>query len=102
MKIIPKEVKKNFFIIALTSVLIYTSFNAVTNLQSSINIERNIGLYSLSIISGCAIFTCIFLINFIIFLTGYKWTIFLSHIGFLAFIAANIYPKAWLLYPGIK
>ncbi|CAF3844714.1 unnamed protein product [Rotaria sp. Silwood1] len=30
---------------------------------------------------------------------GYKWTIFIAQIGFLLFVAANIYPKVWLMYP---
>ncbi|CAF1267679.1 unnamed protein product [Rotaria sp. Silwood1] len=33
------------------------------------------------------------------FLCGYKWTMFMAQTTFLVFIAANIYPKAWLMYP---
>lgn len=93
--------KKNFFIISITFILVYTSYNAVTNLQTSINIDKNIGLYSLAVISGCSVLSCIILTNPLIVFTGYKWTIFIAQIGFILFIAANIYPKGWLMYPGL-
>ena len=94
-----KSTKKNFFVISITFILIFTSYNAVTNLQSSINTDENVGLYSLAIIAGCSIFSCLFLTNPIIFLAGYKWTIFIAQIGFLLFVGANIYPNIWLMYP---
>ncbi|CAF3797517.1 unnamed protein product [Rotaria sp. Silwood1] len=94
-----KSTKKNFSVISITFILIFTSYNAVTNLQSSANTDGNVGLYSLAIISGCSVFSCLFLTNPIIFLAGYKWTIFIAQIGFLLFVAANIYPKVWLMYP---
>ncbi|CAF4929431.1 unnamed protein product [Rotaria sp. Silwood1] len=94
-----KSTKKNFSVISITFILIFTSYNAATNLQSSTNTDGNVGLYSLAIISGCSVFSCLFLTNPIIFLAGYKWTIFIAQIGFLLFVAANIYPKVWLMYP---
>ena len=93
-------IKKNFTVLSLTFILVYTSYNAVTNLQSSINIDKTTSLYSLGVISGCSILSYFFLTNPIIFVFGYKWTIFLAQIGFILFIAANIYPKAWLMFPG--
>ncbi|CAF1431117.1 unnamed protein product [Rotaria sordida] len=75
------------------------NFNAVTNLQSSIHLDNKVGYYSLAIISGCTAFSCLFFTNPLIFLCGYKWTIVLAQVGFLFYIAANIYPKVWLMYP---
>ncbi|CAF3944911.1 unnamed protein product [Rotaria sordida] len=74
------------------------NFNAVTNLQSSIHLDKKVGYYSLAIISGCTAFSCLFFTNPLIFLCGYKWTIVLAQVGFLFYIAANIYPKVWLMY----
>ncbi|UJR16582.1 hypothetical protein I4U23_003482 [Adineta vaga] len=91
--------KTNFAILCITFVLVYTSFNAVTNLQSSIHSHKNVGYYSLAIISGCTVFSCLFITNPLIFLCGYKWTIVLAQFAFLLYIAANVYPKIWIIYP---
>ncbi|CAF1332814.1 unnamed protein product, partial [Adineta steineri] len=44
-----KGAKRNFIMICLAYVCSYTSLNAVISLQSSINTDANIGLYSLAI-----------------------------------------------------
>lgn len=98
---LPKSRRKtNFTILCITFILVYTSFNAVTNLQSSIHTDKSVGYYSLAIISGCTVLSCLFFTNPLIFLCGYKWTIVLAQFGFLFYTAANIYPKVWLIYPG--
>ncbi|CAF4276060.1 unnamed protein product, partial [Didymodactylos carnosus] len=94
-----RRAKKNFIVICLTFILIYTPYNAVTNLQSSINIDKNIGLYSLAVISVCSVVSCLFLTHPFISIFGYKWSIFISQVGFLLFIVANIYPKASFMFP---
>ncbi|CAF1286885.1 unnamed protein product [Adineta steineri] len=91
--------KTNFTILCITFILVYTSFNAVTNLQSSIHEDTSVGYYSLAILSGCTVLSCLFFTNPLIFLCGYKWTIVLAQFGFLIYTAANIYPKVWLIYP---
>jgi Ion channel regulatory protein UNC-93 len=92
--------KTNFTILCLTFILVYTSYNAITNLQSSIHTDKEVGYYSLAIISGCSVLSCLFFTNPLIFLDGYTWTIVLAQFGFLLYIAVNIYPKLWLIYTG--
>ncbi|CAF4093188.1 unnamed protein product [Adineta steineri] len=91
--------KRNLSMICLTFLCAYTSFNAVANLQSSINIDKNVGLYSLAILSGGSILSSILFTTPLIYILGYKWTIVAGQIGILIYIAANMYPKAILLYP---
>ncbi|CAF0790237.1 unnamed protein product [Adineta steineri] len=91
--------KTNFSILCLTFILVYTSYNAITNLQSSIHTDKTVGYYSLAIISGCSVLSCLFFTNLLIFVAGYKWTIVLAQVGFLLYIAANMYPKVWIIYP---
>ncbi|CAF3858734.1 unnamed protein product [Rotaria sordida] len=91
--------KTDFTILCLTFILVYTSYNAVTNLQSSIHTDNTIGYHSLAIISGCSILSCLIFTNPLIFIGGYKWTIVLAQFGFLIYIAANMYPKVWLMHP---
>jgi hypothetical protein len=92
--------RKNFTVLCVTFMLVYTSYNAITNLQSSIHSDKTVGYYSLAIISGCSVFSCLFLTNPLVFLAGYKWTIVLAQFAFLFYIAANIYPVVWIIYPG--
>jgi hypothetical protein len=95
-----RRMKKNFVILCLAFVLLYTSYNAVANLQSSIHPDKGVGLYSLAINSGSSVLSYLIFTIPIIFVGGYKWTIVAAQIGFLLFILGNIYPKAWLLFPG--
>ncbi|CAF1364504.1 unnamed protein product [Adineta steineri] len=91
--------KRNLSMICLAFLCIYTSFNAVNNLQSSINTDKNVGLYSLTILSAGSILSCFVFTIPLIYILGYKWTIVAGQIGILIYIAANMYPKAVLLYP---
>ncbi|CAF4042969.1 unnamed protein product [Rotaria sordida] len=90
---------KNLFVICVAFLLQFTAFQAMSNLQSSLNIEANVGVNSLSIIYACLIISSIFLPHPIIAMLGLKWTIVVSQIPYLLYIAANYYPKAYLMYP---
>jgi hypothetical protein len=95
-----KGKKKNFLIISLAFVCVFTSSNAVNNLQSSINVVGDVGLYSLTFLTAGSMFASLLLTTPLIYIFGYKWTIMAGQIAMLAYIAANLYPIAALIYPG--
>jgi len=94
-----KRTKKNVAIICLAFVCVFTSSNAVNNLQSSINVDGEVGLYSLAFLTAGSMFASLLLTTPLIFIFGYKWTIVAGQVGMLAYIAANMYPIGALLYP---
>jgi hypothetical protein len=95
-----KRKKKNLAIICLIFICVFTSSNAVNNLQSSINVEGDAGLYSLAFLAAGSIIACLLFTTPLIFIFGYKWTIVAGQVAILAYVAANMYPIAELLYPG--
>jgi hypothetical protein len=71
---------KNLLVICVAFLLQFTSFNAMGNLQSSLNTEANVGVNSLSIIYAFLILSSIFLPHPIIAILGLKWTLVISQI----------------------
>ncbi|CAF3554316.1 unnamed protein product [Rotaria sp. Silwood1] len=71
---------KNLFVICMAFLLQFTAFQAMSNLQSSLNTEANVGVNSLSIIYASLIISSIFLPHPIIAMLGLKWTIVVSQI----------------------
>lgn len=94
-----KGKKKNLAVISLAFLGVFTSYNAVSNLQSSLNADEDVGLNSLALFASGGIFASLFLSTPIIFIFGYKWSIVAGQVALLAFAAANIYPHGVLLYP---
>ncbi|CAF1376089.1 unnamed protein product [Adineta ricciae] len=90
---------KNILAISFAFLLQFTAFNGMGNLQSSLNTEANVGVNSLSIIYVFLIFSSIFLPHPLMAILGLKWTLIISQVPYLLFMAANYYPKAYLMYP---
>ncbi|CAF3823361.1 unnamed protein product [Adineta steineri] len=93
-----KGAKRNFTMICLAYVCSYTSLNAVISLQSSINTDANIGLYSLAIMYGSSLITSLFFTTPIGYIFGYKWSIVSGQFGAMIYVASNMYPKQWLMF----
>ncbi|CAF1312934.1 unnamed protein product [Rotaria sordida] len=90
---------KNLLVISVAFLLQFTAFNGIQNLQSSLNTEANIGVNSSSIIYVFLIISSIFLPHPLMSIFGLKWTLVISQVSYVLFIAANYYPKAYLMYP---
>ncbi|CAM4747609.1 unnamed protein product [Rotaria magnacalcarata] len=90
---------KNPLVICTAFLLQFTAFSGISNLQSSLNTEANVGVNSLSIIYACLIISAIFLPHPLISILGLKWTIVMSQIPYLLYVAANYYPKSYIMYP---
>ena len=107
---------KNLFILSLSFVVLFTAYNGIATLQSSLNIKNNVGVHSLLITYAFLIvsniknepeerlsvsveqFSSIFLISVVISIFGIKWCIVLTSVGYIFYIAANIYPIPPLMY----
>lgn len=91
-------IKRNFIMICLAYVCAYTSLNAVISLQSSVNAEANVGLYSLAVLYGSSLVTSLFLTTPLGHIFGYKWSIVAGQLGAMVYVASNVYPKQWLMF----
>ncbi|KAL8590614.1 hypothetical protein ACOMHN_011050 [Nucella lapillus] len=90
-------IKKNVVVVSVGFLFVFTSFQAISNLQTSLNKEDGVGAYSLSAIYAALILSCVFLPKFVIARLGCKWTIPLCMIAYALYMAANFYAVIWLL-----
>ena len=94
-----EQIKKNLFIIGLAWIFLFTAFQAMANLQSSLNSDDGLGTASLSTIYITLVISCAFLPPLVIDRLGLKWSIVASQFMYLLYLAANIYPKYYTLLP---
>lgn len=87
----------NLTAISLIWVFAFTAYSGLQNLESSLN--PDIGVYSLAIITGGGLISCL-LAPTVIFYIGPKGALILSGICLSVFIGANYYPEAPVLLPG--
>lgn len=71
---------KNLLVLCIAFLLQFTGFSGISNLQSSLNVDGNVGVNSLSIIYAFLVFSAIFLPHPLISLLGLKWTLVVSQI----------------------
>jgi MFS family permease len=90
---------KNVFVVSLGFTFLFTAFNSMSNLQTSLNKEEGVGAISLTTIYVTLIVSCMFLPNFIIARLGCKWTIPLSMIGYILYMCANFYAIKGTMIP---
>ncbi|CAF3155246.1 unnamed protein product [Rotaria sp. Silwood2] len=92
------KIYKNLVLLSLAFVLLFTAYNGMVLLQSSLNVKNNVGVNSLIITYAFLIFSSIALTGVCMDLFGLKWTIILGEIGYIFYIAANIKPLPVLMY----
>ncbi|XP_015605265.1 UNC93-like protein [Cephus cinctus] len=93
------RIMKNILIIGFAFMIHFTAFFGASNLQSSINADNSLGTFTLASIYSSLIFSNIFLPALVISWLGCKWTISLTFIAYMPFIAAQFYPKFYTLIP---
>ena len=94
------RINKNLVVIGLSWMCLFTAFQSIANLQSSLNSQAGVGTASLSAIYITLVLSCLFLPSLMIKNLGLKWTIVLSQICYLMYIAANMLPRWYILIPG--
>ncbi|GIY05250.1 protein unc-93 homolog A [Caerostris extrusa] len=93
------RILKNLIILCLGFFLLFTSYQSLANLQSTLNIEGDIGIVSQSVIYVSLIISSLLLPKLIIRKLGCKWTLVLSTLTYTPYIAANFYPSMSTLVP---
>ncbi|XP_043464457.1 UNC93-like protein isoform X1 [Leptopilina heterotoma] len=93
------RILKNILMIGFAFMIHFTAFMGASNLQSSINADESLGTFTLASIYGSLIFSNIFLPVVLISWLGCKWTISLTFIAYMPFIAAQFYPRFYTMIP---
>ena len=90
---------KNVFIIGLAWILVFTAYQSMANLQSSLNKIKGLGTISLSMIYVSLIIGSLLLPSTMIQKLGIKKTISICICAYILFIAANMYSQYYTLIP---
>lgn len=93
------RIMKNILAISCSFMVHFTAFMGAANLQSSINANESLGTFTLSAIYGSLLFSNIFLPALIISWFGCKWTMSISMLAYMPFIASQFYPKFYTMIP---
>ncbi|KAK3862483.1 hypothetical protein Pcinc_031668 [Petrolisthes cinctipes] len=88
---------KNLIIISMSFVFLFTSYNAVANLQSSLH--RGLGTFALSSLYTGMVISCLLLPTWAVRTLGEKTTMFLSTACYSGYVAAQLYPRVYTLVP---
>ena len=94
-----RRLKKNLIIFCCSLLLEYSVLNAMSNLQSSLNSEKNLGIYCLFASWIANALSCLFLPTALLKHIGYKWTIVICQSCITLFILANIRASIYTLLP---
>ncbi|CAG5045208.1 unnamed protein product [Parnassius apollo] len=93
------RINRNIFILGFAFMVHFTAFHGTANLQSSVNSDAGAGTFTLAAIYFSLILSNIFLPAIVIKWLGCKWTVALSFIAYMPFIAAQFYPRLYTLVP---
>lgn len=93
------KIKKNVLTIGIAWIFLFTAFQSMANLQSSLNNDQGLGTASLSTIYITLVISSMFLPPILIDKFGTKWTIVLCQFSYLLYIASNIVPRWSTLIP---
>ncbi|XP_063244913.1 UNC93-like protein isoform X2 [Bacillus rossius redtenbacheri] len=93
------RILKNIAAVSLAFMVQFTAFQGIANLQSSINAKEGLGTVSLSAIYAALVLSCMFIPTFLIKRLTVKWTLCLSMLCYVPYIAAQFYPRFYTLVP---
>ncbi|XP_077996346.1 protein unc-93 homolog A-like [Glandiceps talaboti] len=97
-KLQQRQCWKNLLVLGFVFMLVFTAFNGLQNLQSTINQSAGVGVISLSTIYACFIVSCLLAPN-IIDKLGSRLTMVYSITFYALYAAANLFYSAWVLIP---
>lgn len=82
---------KNAAVISISFMILFTSYQSMAALQSSINKDSGLGSLSLSVIYVALVVSSMFVPSFMIDKLKPKWTMVLSMLCYSFFIAAQVF-----------
>ena len=86
-----RRLHKNLVVISVSFVLLFTAFQSLQSLQSSLNVAEGLGSIGLTTIYCTLIVSSIFLPALCFSKLGLKWTMVVSMATYLGYIAASFY-----------
>ena len=86
-----QSIYKNLAVLSISFLLLFSAFLSLQNLQSSLNIAEGLGTIGLSCVYGSLFVSSLFLPAFMLSKLGMKWTMVLSIITYLGYIAASFH-----------
>lgn len=91
---IQRFVYKNLLVMSLIFLTVYTAYNPLENLQTSLHSKGGLGFITLTALySGFAV-SSLFLPSVLLYTIGHKWSTVISLFGYFSFICAN-YHGTW-------
>ncbi|XP_063624309.1 UNC93-like protein [Cydia splendana] len=93
------RINRNIFVLGFAFMVQFTAFHGAANLQSSVNSDAGAGAFTLAAIYFSLILSNILLPAVVIRWLGCKWTVTLSFLAYMPFIAAQFYPRLYTLVP---
>ncbi len=94
-----RKILKNLAIVSCAFMFLFTAFQSLQNLQSSLNKVEGLGLASLSVVYGALIVSCMFVPPLVISKLGCKWTVAASMSLYVLYTVANFYSTWYTLIP---
>ncbi|XP_041375305.1 protein unc-93 homolog A-like isoform X2 [Gigantopelta aegis] len=93
------QIIKNVAVVSIGFLFLFTAFQSMSNLQSSLNKELGVGSGSIAVLYGALIVSCMFVPPILIARLGCKWTIPIAMGGYVLYMAANFYAIWGLMAP---
>lgn len=94
-----KRVLRNLVVLSFSFLLLFTAYQSIQNLQSSLNPEAGLGTASLATIYVALVLSCMFVPPYMIRRLGLKYTMVGSVSMYLLYFVANMAPTWYTLLP---
>ena len=94
-----KKTIKNVILISIAFLLNFNAFQGLSRLQSSLQDEDGVGVATSAIVYGSLVISCMFSPKIMINFFGHKWTIAISFLGYIIWVASNGYPTWGTMIP---
>ncbi|CAH1267948.1 UNC93A [Branchiostoma lanceolatum] len=94
-----KRIWKNLIALSLVFMVNWTAFEAIQNLQSTLNSEAGLGVVSLSCVYASMVLSCLYAPLLIHKVGSCKWTIVVCIFGHVLYTGSNFYPSWFTLIP---
>ena len=99
LKMSKARIQKNLVVVSFGFLCLFTAFESLSNLQSSINKDASLGTNGLATIYAALVVSCMFLPPVIIARLGCKWTIAFSMLCYILYMCANFYVRYYTIIP---
>merc|ERR1711936_1566305 len=94
------RIMKNVVVISFAFLLLFTAFQSMSALQSSINKVDGLGTYSNVAVYAALVLSCMFLPSYVIKTFTVKWALVMCMFCYTTYIATQFYPQFYTIIPG--